>query len=100
MVKKIEWSLKAVVTYSQNIKYLKEEWSLLTAQKFAEMVKQKIELIAADPVSLRKSSKIANVYSVVISKRVKLFYKVSEQKNTISLLIFWNSWQNPAKLKY
>jgi plasmid stabilization system protein ParE len=100
MVKKIEWSLKAITTYAQNIKYLKEEWSLSTAQKFTETVNQKIDLIANKPVDYRRSSKVANVYFVVINKRIKLFYKINNRTNTISLLLFWNSWKNPSRLKY
>ncbi len=100
MVEKVIWMPAAIFTYRQSIEYLIEEWSGKYANDFIVLADKKIEFICINPEMSRRSRKMKMIFSVKINKRIRLYYRYRPLKKQIDLLLFWNSWQNPAKLKY
>lgn len=46
-----------------------------------------------------KISKSTNIRSFVISKQTTLYFEVHKDIKIIELLLFWNTKQNPKKIK-
>ena len=99
MVQKITWSDDADLTLENALQYLEHNFSKIEIQKFTERIKQKVILIKSNPRLGRKVGKKSNVYKTVINKRIVLYYRYKPLKNEIVLLSFWNTLQNPRKLR-
>jgi plasmid stabilization system protein ParE len=101
MVYKVNWTPKAVQTYLSNMHYLQQEWTEREMTKFAELVEKKINLLRKHPnLGASRNNKLPNIRQVMVHKRVSLIYRVKPVKKEPELLLFWNTWQNPAKLKF
>ena len=92
----IKWSLQAQIDYWSNIEYLENDWSENDVISFIDAVNYNIGLLATSTVSFSKT-RYQNVFKVVISKQITLFY--STTKDTIILLRFWNNYQNLSNFK-
>jgi plasmid stabilization system protein ParE len=90
------WSDEAIGDYQQNIDYLLREWSEQVAIEFVEDVEGVIELIKIHP-ELYPLTDYQAIRKAVISKQVTLFFKSNRRE--INLIRFWNSYQDPKKLK-
>ena len=99
MVQEIIWLPEAEATFLAAISYLLENFTEKEVAKFSERVRQKLLVIDANPRLGTKGGKKANVYKTVIHKRIILFYQHKPIKKEIVLLMFWNTLQNPRKLK-
>jgi plasmid stabilization system protein ParE len=99
MVQKVIWSPEALHTFIQIISYLNENWTHKEVEKFADRVDEKLALLSLNPRLGSIKSKKANTHKTVIHKKVLLIYKYKPLKKEIILLNFWNTQQNPAKLK-
>ena len=99
MVQKIELSTRAVITLEESVQYLKQNFSQTEVWKYTERIDKKILLIKNNPRLGRKVSKRPNTYKTVINKRIVLYYQYRPLKKEILLLSFWNTLQNPKKLK-
>lgn len=100
MACKINWTLRAWKTYEANLKYLQETWAQRELNNFIALTDRQILQLARFPQKGRSRSKRhQNIRCVVLHKRVLLIYKYKPLKNEIDLLVFWNTWQNPKKLK-
>ena len=77
------------------VDYLIQEWSESSAEKFSDIVFEKINLIKKQPeifeVSFHK-----DVRKAPITNHVTLFYQI--QNTELVLLRFWNNAQNPENL--
>ena len=100
MVQKIIWSSSAQITFEEAINYLGEYFSEKEVQKFADRVLQKLLLIQSAPGLGTKGARKPNVYKTVIHKRILLYYQYKPVKKEVFLLVFWNTLQNPSKVKY
>ena len=90
------WAPQAKKDFWNNIDYLEGEWSEQVAFNFIKKVNITIELLRTDNVLFVKTN-YRNVYKVVITKHISLFYRI--ENNTIELLRFWNNFQNLEKFK-
>lgn len=93
---KIIWSDEAIADYQQNIDYLLKEWSEQVAIEFIEDVEAVIELIKSHP-ELYPLTDYREIRKAVIRKQITLFFK--SKKGEIHLIRFWNTYQDPEKLK-
>lgn len=93
---KIIWSPQAKKDYWQNIDYLEIEWTFRDVLNFIEKTENTIQLISKNN-TVFVSTNYKNVYKVVITKQITLYYRVSETK--IELLRFWNNYQNLENFK-
>lgn len=99
MVQKVTWLPLAQSTFSEAVQYLDENFSEKEIQKFVNKIQQTILIIRSNP-KLGRPCKKTNIFKIIINKRILLFYRYRPTHNEIQLLSFWNTWQNPKKLKW
>lgn len=92
----IEWSFQAQIDYWSNIEYLKEEWSEKEVFAFIDNVDYTIKLLERNNVFFSKTQ-YKNVFKIVVVKQISLYYSID--KSTISLLRFWNNYQDLSEFK-
>jgi plasmid stabilization system protein ParE len=100
MVYEIVWTVKAEESFTENMGYLEEKWTEREMRKFAAIVEDKIMLLSKQPnIGNSRSKKHPNIRHTVLHKRVSLIYRVKPKHKKIELLLFWNTYRYPAKLK-
>jgi plasmid stabilization system protein ParE len=100
MVYKVSWTLKALESYISNIRYLETKWTEREVKKFITTVEKKIKNLSSQPgIGSARNKKQRNIRHTVIHKRVSLIYRYKPVKKEVELLRFWNTYQNPKKLK-
>lgn len=100
MVCKINWTPKALDSYLSNIEYLQKRWTEREIKNFVAVVEKKIKTLSGHPeIGSPKNKKQQNIRHTVIHKRVSLIYQYKPLKKEIDLLLFWNTYQNPKKLR-
>ncbi len=97
---KINWTNRAWLTYKANITYLEKEWTAKEVSNFVLLVDKRLANLSKHPgIGNPRNKKYPNIRATLVHKRILLLYKYKPQKNEIDLLIFWNTYQNPRKLK-
>ena len=97
---KINWTLRAWQTYEENIHYLQQDWTSKEISNFVVLVDKRLSSLSKHPKTGNpRNKKFPNIRYTLVHKRVVLIYKHKPQKNEIDLLVFWNTYQNPRKLK-
>lgn len=99
MVEEIIWSTKASITFDENIKFLEDNWSDNEVERFVNLANRTINTITYQPLAFPKYKKYYNIRKVLVVKQVSLFYKYYPKQNKIQLLVFFNNFQKPSKLK-
>ena len=93
---KVLWSPQAKQDYWNNINYLESKWTHADVLNFINKVDAVILLLQKDNIEFVRTH-YKKVCKVVITKHISLFYTI--QDNTLSLLRFWNNYQDLKKLK-
>ena len=96
----IIWSPKAARSYDDIISYLISEFTEKEIQKFVRKSNRILELITLDPGMFRISEKGKHKHIVVLTKQTTLYYRFKPNKKEIELLLFWDTRQNPNRVKY
>jgi plasmid stabilization system protein ParE len=93
------WMPRAKITFHKNIEYLQKDWNNTVIIHFLEKVEKTLLKISDNPYlyPFYKTSK--KVRRCIINRRIILFYRIAAN-NTIEILLFWSTYQNPKKLKY
>ena len=91
----ILWSPTAKANYYQILEYLNDNWTIKELEAFVKRTEEVISHIYKNP-SLYPYSESSDTHKCVVVKQVTLFYRVTGE--SIQLLVFWDSRQNPAKL--
>lgn len=100
MACKINWTTRAWLTFEANISYLQIEWTAKEISNFIASIDKKIGVLSNHPeIGKSRNKKYPHIRFTVIHKRVALIYKYKPKKNEIDLLVFWNTYRNPGKLK-
>lgn len=100
MVYKIAWTLKALESYVAVMQYLQQAWTQKEVKSFADLVEKKIKLLSHQPgIGTSRNKKHPHVRHTVLHKRISLIYRVKPQNEEVELLLFWNTYQNPSRLK-
>jgi plasmid stabilization system protein ParE len=94
---KVIWSPKAEETFSQNIDYLEENWNIAVIENFLQKTEEALDIISKHPLTFPLVSKKKRIHKYLVVSQISLYYQVS--KTQISLIIFWNNYQNPKKLR-
>ena len=68
MAKRIEWTQKAIHELGQTIKYLKSEVSMTSAERFTNLIQQRIEQVEKYPTMGRKAPNRKTVGFVLVGK--------------------------------
>ncbi len=97
---KINWTNRAWQTFNENIEYLQSAWTSKEISNFILQVDKRLANLAKHPeIGSPRNKKNRNIRSILVHKRILLLYKYKPVKKEIDLLIFWNTYQNPRKLK-
>lgn len=100
MVYEIVWTVKAIESFAEHINYLQEYWTEREIKGFITVVEEKIVLLSDRPnIGSPRSKKHPNIRHTVLHKRVSLIYRVKPKQKRIELLLFWNTYRHPGKLK-
>ena len=94
---KISWSELAESDFRYNTQFLIKEWDLNVIQDFNDEVERIIGILPEFPTAFQKHKK-RNIHFVPITKQITLYYRV--YRSAIILLKFWNTYQNPRKVKF
>lgn len=97
MIVQIIWTKNAKNDYWKNIEYLQSEWTMQDVHNFMDKTDDLIQLLVKQNL-IFKPTKYKDVFQVPVTKQITLYYKVLEVSE-IELLRFWNTYQNPRKLK-
>src|SRR5690606_6301268 len=90
------WTAEAEETFRVILFYLSSEFSERRAEKFYDECYDVLKQIKIDPF-LFKETEIKLTHKAVIHKFTTLFYKVNLEENSIILLFFFDTRQNPNK---
>jgi plasmid stabilization system protein ParE len=100
MVYQIVWTPKALQTYLDNVFYLETMWTEKEVKKFIVIVERKLKVLSKQPgIGSSRNNRNHNIKHTVLHKRVSLIYRINKRKSQVELLRFWNTYQNPAKLR-
>src|SRR5437868_9281823 len=97
MTLKIFWTPDAEKSFQKILLYIEETWTVKEKEKFISKSQKVFHLISVYPGIFKKSFK-KNIRLALITKHTILIYRVKKQ--SIEFLLFWDTRQNPAKLKY
>lgn len=84
MVKKVIFSPRAIKNTKEIIQYLKKEWSDKSADRFIDLLREKISIIKEYPSSYNSLDGRENIRRCVITKQITLYYKVGKNKIEVS----------------
>ena len=98
MALEVVWTENAIQDYKLVIDYLLLEWSLPVAEKFAETLDRRIDVLSRFPNIGIASTKDLSIRSIVITKHNKLYYRLLSDK--IEILNIFDTRQNPQKNLY
>jgi plasmid stabilization system protein ParE len=94
----VNWTEEAKSTFNSNLNYLHAEWNAKVVSDFLDRVDYVVELIQTNPNSFLLVNSEKNVRRCVVTKQISLYFKIVS-KDQIDLITFWNTYQNPEKLK-
>lgn len=89
------WSETAKIDYWNNIEYLEREWTSTETYRFINKVDELLDQLAKGNITF-KPTLYKNTFEVPVIKQITLFYKTNG--NSITLLRFWNNYQDLSKL--
>jgi plasmid stabilization system protein ParE len=96
----IIWMPNAISSYIKIIHYLQINWTQKEIESFQLLSEEKILNISYHPhLGIAKNYKNPDIRYTLVHKRVALIYRHDQFKNKIELLLFWNTSQNPKKIK-
>ena len=93
----VVWAEEAKTSFQQNVNYLQENWDENVIEHFLDAVEHTTQLIESNPKLFPFYKKRKGVRKALVVKQVALFYRI--KANHIELLLFWNNYQNPKRLK-
>ncbi len=100
MVFKIVWTPVGLQSYLAIMDFVEKEWSEREVKEFSNHIEDRIKILSQQPyIGIMRNSTNEFLRSIVLHKRVILVYKVRPIKKQIELSLFWNTYQNPGKLK-
>lgn len=94
----LQWTSEAKKTFKQNLEYLSKEWDNQVINNFLDRMEEILTQLKVNPEIYSLHRKHDSVYKCVVHERVILYFKIIDDKH-IDLLTFWNTYQDPNKLK-
>jgi plasmid stabilization system protein ParE len=100
MAIEVKWSAEAEITFEENIKYLLDQWTHKEVHHFVQQTEEVTTRLKEHPESYNPSQKNKRVRRARLNKYVTLYYRYYPSRKQIIFLSFWNTRQDPGKLKY
>jgi plasmid stabilization system protein ParE len=92
------WSNEAELTFENNLKYLERAWNTKTILEFIDRVDDILKKISSNPKLFPHYRKKDNIHKCVITRQITVYYKIN--KSSITLLTFWNTYQDDNQPKF
>lgn len=92
----IKWLPEAEFTYALVMEYLEQNWTSKEIERFIYRTDEVIDYLTLNPKQYIYSKK-KDAYRAVVTRQVSLYYRIKSKE--IELLIFWDTRQDPNKLK-
>ena len=99
MVEKITWSKEAINSFFEVCNYLLDNWTKKEVEQFESRLNEKLAVIKTNPRLGSPTGKYPYIHKTLLHKKTLLLYRYKPVKKEIVLLNFWNTQQNPEKLK-
>ena len=93
------WSAKAKITFFSVIDYLNDNWSKKEMIQFNHRTLITINAISKNPGIFSVSAKNKEIRRAIVDKNNSFFYRIDTYNQKIHLLTFFDSRQDPKKLK-
>lgn len=93
---KIIWTLEAERSFDDIMDYLEKEFSQKQMDTFYFDCQNVVELIKSNPY-LYMSAEKTDIHKAVIHKYTTLYFEIDEHSDSIILLSFFDTRQNPNK---
>ena len=97
MIYPVKWMPEAELTYKTVIAYLTQNWSEKEIATFIDRTDEVIQFIAQNPRQYIYSKK-KDAHWAVVTKQISLYYRIKSLE--VELLVFWDTRQDPSKLKF
>ena len=94
----IKITQRAEKSYRQNLDYLNENWGPKVTIAFIDRVDSIGKSISKNPYLYPLFLRSQNIRRCVVHERIIMYYRISG-KTKITILLFWNTYQKPEKLK-
>lgn len=94
----VYWTPDALDSYGQNIAYLSEEWDEAVVKNFTEKIEESISYIEKNPAIYPFHNKSKKIRKCLVVKQISLYYR--HTKSEIQILLCWNNYQDPKRLKF
>jgi plasmid stabilization system protein ParE len=98
MAVKIEWTDPVLQDLKSIVFYIENEWSEAIADKFVELVKERVKDLAKYPYMGMDSGKNSAIRSIKLSKHNRLYYRL--ENDILVLLNIFDTRQHPDKNLY
>ena len=95
----IIWSAKAKITFFSVIDYLNKNWTKKEMVQFYQRTHFTINAIKKNPAIFPASSKNKEIRKAIVDKNNSFFYIIDPSRQRIYLLTFFDSRQDPKKLR-
>lgn len=94
---RVVWTSIAKKSYSKNLQYLEEYWTIDIVKDFILEVEKTMKIISENPYCFQDWEFDSSYKKGFIHKNVSFYYKT--QPEEIVVYLFWNNYQSPEKLK-
>jgi plasmid stabilization system protein ParE len=98
MVKKIKWNKAADKTFDEITEYLQTQYSIQSAENFANLVYKRIDQITNGLTVGRISPRTKTVMILKLDKHKQMYYRLVG--TTLTIVDFWDTRQDPQKRPY
>lgn len=95
---KIIWTPESERTFNANLEYLSKEWNHQVINTFLDRVDRVLTTLQKNPELYPLHRKNGKVHRCIVNEHLTLFYTIKGGQQ-IDLLTFWNTHQDPKKLK-
>ncbi len=96
---KIVWTPEAVRAFDAIMDYLEKEFSQKQRDNFFFECEDVVALIKVNPYLYKPSNK-NNIHTAVIHKYPTLYFEINKQTDSVILLSFFDTRQNPNNRKF
>lgn len=93
---RIFWTKRALKSYLDIEEYIQKEFGQKISEKFKDRIIAFLELLSKYPKIGTLEIPNKKIYAFQVSKQTRLFYRIN--KKHISLLMFFDSRRDPAKI--
>ena len=92
----VVWSPEAEISYAHILDFIINTQGTKVLNNFMDRTEELISYVSQNPLQYIYSKK-HNAYRAVVTKQVSLYYRIHSTQ--VELLVFWDTRQDPEKLR-